>query len=294
MSAVFLLNESWGRRRWNKGGEEWCPTRPRRAVATLPGNHTHIPPSRSRTMRHTSCGPCLLCKDAPWLLGGLFTSLWSQSAAVAWHCISPRLLKGLRIYCNAIVLDRIGPVMTLMMASSSNLDSSLLHWRPHVGMVTYGRGSWANARESFSDLGLASWLEHNWLLWTCHIKCGHMWLLETSSEAAPGWVQELHHKQTHGRHGGEEGFNYSETTTKKKPRSSVQKLYLKLKNTQGCKPGNVCRCLYPHSPVCNMLKPYISERVCGAGMVLISFTLLSGQSPPQTLRAVVCICNTIP
>lgn len=200
MSAVFLLNESWGRRRWNKGGEEWCPTRPRRAVATLPRNHTHTsppsPPCRSPTKRHTSCGPCLLGTDAPWLLGGLFPSLWSQSAAVAWHFVSPRPPKGLGIYCNAIVLDRIGPVMTLMMSSSSNLDPSLLRWRPHVGMVTYGRGSWANARRSFSDLGLASWLEHNWLLWTCHVTCGHMWLLETSSGAAAGWVQqELHYRQ---------------------------------------------------------------------------------------------------
>ncbi len=63
----------------------------------------------------------------------LFTSLWSQSAPVAWHHISPCLLTGLGIYCNAIVLDRIGPVLTMMMPLSLNLESLLLCWGPYTG-----------------------------------------------------------------------------------------------------------------------------------------------------------------
>ena len=35
----------------------------------------------------------------------------------AWHPISPCLLTGLGIYCNAIVLVGIGPVLSLMMPS---------------------------------------------------------------------------------------------------------------------------------------------------------------------------------
>lgn len=38
---------------------------------------------------------------------------------------SPCPLIGLRIYCNAIVLDRIDPVLTRMMPSSVNLEALL-------------------------------------------------------------------------------------------------------------------------------------------------------------------------
>ncbi len=69
---------------------------------------------------------------------GPLTSLWSQSAPVAWHHISPCLLIGLGIYCNAIVLDRIGPVLTMMMAFSMNLESLLHCWGPDMGMGMYG------------------------------------------------------------------------------------------------------------------------------------------------------------
>lgn len=70
--------------------------------------------------------------------------LWSHSAPVAWHHISPCLLIGLGIYCNAIVLDGIGPVLTLMMPSSLNLESLLLCWRPYMGMGMYG--GWSRRR----------------------------------------------------------------------------------------------------------------------------------------------------
>lgn len=101
----------------------------------------------------TNCSLCYLCRktslyfyckhEVRELLGcarGLFTSLWSQSAPLAWHRISPCLLIGLGIYCNAIVLDGIGPVLTLMMPSSLNLESLLLCWRPYMGMGMYGGG----------------------------------------------------------------------------------------------------------------------------------------------------------
>lgn len=76
----------------------------------------------------------------------LFSSLWSQSAPVAWHHISPCLLVGTGIYCNAIVLDRIGPVLTLMMPSSLNLESLLLSWRRHVGTAMYWGEEWKDVR----------------------------------------------------------------------------------------------------------------------------------------------------
>lgn len=36
------------------------------------------------------------------------------------------------------MLDGIGPVLTLMMPSSLNLESLLLCWRPYIGMGVYG------------------------------------------------------------------------------------------------------------------------------------------------------------
>lgn len=185
MSAVFLLDLLWGRGKRNKG-KEWYPTHPRPTVATLP--HTFYPLHLQEIdwgMCGTNCSLCCLChktslyfyykhvkQSAPWLCER--TSLWSQSAPVAWHHISPCLLIGLGIYCNAIVLDGIGPVLTLMMPSSLNLEPLLLCWRPYMRMGMYGGGSgfqvegrtpsvWPckdnfHACDSASYLGLESWL----------------------------------------------------------------------------------------------------------------------------------------
>lgn len=53
----------------------------------------------------------------------------------------PCLLKGSGIYCNAIVLDGIGPVPTLMMPPSLNLESLLPCWRPYVGRKGHVEGT---------------------------------------------------------------------------------------------------------------------------------------------------------
>lgn len=74
-------------------------------------------------------------------VSGVLTCPWKHSALVAWHHILSCLLIGLGIYCNSIVLDRIGPILTLMMPSSLNLESSLVWWRPYMWMGMHGGGS---------------------------------------------------------------------------------------------------------------------------------------------------------
>lgn len=145
MSAVFLLEGSWGQGKRNKG-KEWYPTHPRPTVATLPhtlpprpcppclpplkhtDTHSHTPPGNRR------CSLCNVCHK---------TSLYFITTSVFSGCVGgggggivhlpvesicpgrlashlPCLLIGLGIYCNAIVFDGIGPVLTLMMPSSLN------------------------------------------------------------------------------------------------------------------------------------------------------------------------------
>lgn len=103
----------------------------------------------------------------------------------AWHRISPCLLTGLGIYCNAIVLGRIGPVLTPMMPSSLNLQTlfSLLEamhgdghvWGQSVFLVEGHKPSiWPlkdnfHAGESASYSGVRLMVKHKWLTWTCHI-----------------------------------------------------------------------------------------------------------------------------
>lgn len=102
-------------------------------TATYLLHPTHPPPTTTRTMCGTNRSLCLRCHKM--LLGcirGPFTSLQSWFASDAWHYMAPCLLQGLGIYCNAIVLDGIGPVLTLMMPSSLNLESLLLSWRPYI------------------------------------------------------------------------------------------------------------------------------------------------------------------
>lgn len=155
MSAVFLLEVSWGRGKRNKR-KEWYPTHPRPTVATLP--HTFYPlhyTSRKSTERCVAqivaCvifateHLCIFITDmrnrAPRLCERtVHLPVESVCPALAWHRISPCLLIGLGIYCNAIVLDGIGPVLTLMMPSSLNLESLLLCWRPYMGMGMYEEG----------------------------------------------------------------------------------------------------------------------------------------------------------
>lgn len=67
---------------------------------------------------------------APWLCETTAHLPVESLCPLAWHYISPCLLIGLGIYCNAIVLDGIGLVLTLMMPSSLNLESLLLCGRP--------------------------------------------------------------------------------------------------------------------------------------------------------------------
>lgn len=81
----------------------------------------------------------------------LFNSPWSQSAPVAWHHISPGLLIGLGIYCNAIVLDGIGLELPPMMSSSLNLEALLLCWRPYMGMVHVWGRKWIPKWKDMSD-----------------------------------------------------------------------------------------------------------------------------------------------
>lgn len=124
-----------------------------RARCSNTATNTFYPPTRHIFRKYTEryVAQIVACVISPslylhyqknWLLLGcvrkLFTSQWSQSSTVAWHHISPCLLIGLGIYCNAIVLDGIGPVLTLMMLSSLNLESLLLSWRPYMGTGTYG------------------------------------------------------------------------------------------------------------------------------------------------------------
>lgn len=129
MSAVFLLEVSWGWGKRNKG-KEWYPTHP--AVATLP--HTFTPPTHYQEVDWEICGAnCSLSysrRDTLLYFYYKFEAVFGCVRRhlpvetvwpVAWHHISPRLLIGLGIYCNAIVLDRIGPALTLMMPSSLNL-----------------------------------------------------------------------------------------------------------------------------------------------------------------------------
>lgn len=111
---------------------EWYPVHPIFTVETLPTplnlwlwaklcsciwNHKHCFLTAFASEAERSLLPCVR---------GLLTSLWSPSAPVAWHQPSPSLLTGLGIFCNTIVLDRIGHVLTLMRSSLLNLDSWLL------------------------------------------------------------------------------------------------------------------------------------------------------------------------
>lgn len=141
MSAVFLLEVSWGRGKRNKG-KEWYPTHSGPAVATLPHTVPLTPCRENRLsdMCGANCSLCHLRHKTSLYFYYMERSLavWGESAPVAWHHIPPCLLIGLGIYCNAIVLDWIGPVLTLMMPSSLNLESLLLCWRPYMGMGMYG------------------------------------------------------------------------------------------------------------------------------------------------------------
>lgn len=78
MSAVFLLEVSWGRGKRNKG-MEWYPTHPRPAVATLP--HTFLPLSHFQETDWAQSVACVIYAEktslyfyykhqkwsAPWL-----------------------------------------------------------------------------------------------------------------------------------------------------------------------------------------------------------------------------------